>query len=50
MPDFVSAFIDGNTELEANYGERVPVLREEPSGRELGWPFDAAALREFIGS
>jgi hypothetical protein len=48
VPDFDSVFIDGGAELEARYGERIPVLREESSGRELGWPFDAAAVRAFL--
>jgi hypothetical protein len=26
----------------------VPVLREEESGRELGWPFDAQAIQRFL--
>jgi hypothetical protein len=48
VPDFDSVFIDDNADLEARYGERVPVLREDTSGRELGWPFDAASARRFI--
>jgi glutaredoxin len=48
VPDFESVWIDGDAELEARYGERVPVLRDGASGRELGWPFDAAALHAFI--
>jgi hypothetical protein len=47
-PDFESVWIDGDAELEMRYGERVPVLRDDASGRELGWPFDAAALRAFV--
>lgn len=47
VPDFESVFIDGEPALEAAYGERVPVLREA-SGRELGWPFDAAAVAAFL--
>jgi len=47
-PDFESVWIDGDAALEARYGERVPVLRDEASGRELGWPFDAAALHAFL--
>ncbi|HKZ11884.1 MAG TPA: glutaredoxin family protein [Rhodanobacteraceae bacterium] len=47
-PDFESVWIDGDAELEARYGERVPVLRDRASGRELGWPFDAAALQAFV--
>ena len=49
VPDFESVWIDGDAELETRYGERVPVLREDASGRELGWPFDAATLQAFLG-
>lgn len=48
-PDFESVWIDGEADLEARYGERIPVLREDDSGRELDWPFDAAAVRAFLG-
>jgi hypothetical protein len=47
-PEFSSVFIDADTELEARYGERVPVLRDADTGRELSWPFDAAAVRAFV--
>ena len=47
-PDFDSVFIDGDAALEARYGERVPVLYAA-DGREIGWPFDADAVREFLG-
>jgi glutaredoxin-like protein DUF836 len=47
-PDFDSVFIDDDAKLEARYGERVPVLREDASGRELDWPFDAEAVRQFL--
>jgi Glutaredoxin-like domain (DUF836) len=47
-PDFSSVFIDNDNALEARYGERVPVLREEESGRELEWPFDATRVRTFL--
>ncbi len=46
-PEFESVFIDGDAALEARYGERVPVLRDG-AGRELGWPFDVAALERFL--
>ncbi|HSN00740.1 MAG TPA: glutaredoxin family protein [Rudaea sp.] len=49
-PEFSSVFIDDDAELEARYGARVPVLSENDSGRELNWPFDAAAVMRFIGS
>lgn len=48
VPDFESVWIDGDAGLEARYGERVPVLRDDVSGRELGWPFDADKLRAFM--
>ena len=48
-PEFSSVFIDDDAELEARYGERVPVLREDASRRELNWPFDADAVAAFLG-
>ena len=47
-PEFSSVFIDADAMLEARYGERVPVLREDVSGRELNWPFDAQMLRAWF--
>lgn len=47
-PDFESVFIDGDAALEARYGERIPVLRDAARDRELDWPFDADAVREFM--
>ncbi|TXK62650.1 glutaredoxin family protein [Alkalisalibacterium limincola] len=47
-PEFESVWIDGDSGLEARYGLRVPVLREETSGRELDWPFDAQAIAHFL--
>jgi len=49
VPDFSSTFIDDDEALEARYGTRVPVLRDDESGRELDWPFDAGAVAAFIG-
>ena len=34
--------------LIENYGTRIPVLRREDNGAELGWPFDTEALQRFI--
>ncbi|MFZ5607959.1 MAG: glutaredoxin family protein [Pseudomonadota bacterium] len=48
-PAFTSVFIDGDPALEARYGLRVPVLRQPRSGRELDWPFDAVAVRRWLG-
>ncbi|MEP6482810.1 MAG: glutaredoxin family protein [Rudaea sp.] len=47
-PEFSSIFIDHDNEMEARYGERVPVLREELSRTELNWPFDAEAVADFL--
>ena len=49
-PEFDSVFIDGDDALEARYGVRVPVLRDEAGGGELDWPFDAAALARFLAA
>lgn len=47
-PEFESRWVDDSAELEARYGTRVPVLRDARDGRELDWPFDAAAVRAFL--
>jgi hypothetical protein len=47
-PDFDSVWVDDSDALEQLYGTRVPVLRDERDGRELDWPFDAAAVRAFL--
>ena len=47
-PEFQSVWIDDDPELETRYGERVPVLRDDASGRELEWPFGAGMLRAFL--
>ena len=48
LPEPDSVFIDGDDALEACYGVRVPVLRDATDGRELDWPFDAAAVVAFL--
>lgn len=48
VPEFESVFIDGDAALEARYGVRVPVLRDDASGSELDWPFDAARVAAII--
>ena len=47
-PEFESAWIDGDEELERRYGARVPVLRDADADRELDWPFEADALQVFL--
>ncbi len=34
--------------LLEKYGVRIPVVKREDTGVELGWPFDEAAVRRFI--
>ena len=47
-PDFESVWIDDDAQLEARYGARVPVLRDDDRDRELDWPFSADALAAFL--
>ena len=47
-PDFETVFIDDDDALEARYGLRVPVLRDDARDIELDWPFDAEKLRGFL--
>lgn len=35
--------------LLAQYGERIPVLRDVTGAAELNWPFDAAQVLAFLG-
>jgi hypothetical protein len=46
VSDFESVFIDGNSELELQYGALVPVLRN--GRRELYWPFDAEQVKTWL--
>ena len=48
VSDFISVYIDGDAALEARYRLRVPVLCDHRRGRELGWPFDATRVRQFL--
>ena len=48
LPEPESVFIDDDPELEARYGSRVPVLRDDHTGAELDWPFDAAAVLAVV--
>ncbi|WP_312739781.1 glutaredoxin family protein [Stenotrophomonas sp.] len=47
-PEFDSVFLDDQPGLEARYGARVPVLRDEAGDRELDWPFDAATVQAWL--
>ncbi|MBK9161980.1 MAG: glutaredoxin family protein [Nitrosomonadales bacterium] len=35
-------------DLLEKYGVRIPVLRRSDTGKELGWPFDAADVVRFL--
>lgn len=48
VPEPESVFIDDDPVLEARYGHRVPVLRDDPTGAELDWPFDADGVAAFL--
>ena len=50
FPDFESVFIDDDAGLEARYGLRIPVFRDDWQDRELDWPFDPDALRAFLSA
>lgn len=47
-PDFKSVWIDDDDALEARYGARVPVLRDDARDAELDWPFDVEHLRRWL--
>lgn len=49
VPEFSSVFVDHDNTLEALYGERVPVLRDDEGRRELDWPFTAEQVRRWLG-
>lgn len=40
--------IGSDPALLARYELRIPVLRDPSSGRELGWPFNAAGVRHWL--
>ena len=48
VPEFDSVFIDGDEALEARYGTRIPVLRDQARGLELDWPFDADQVKRWL--
>ncbi len=50
VADFESAWIEGDSDLEKQYGLRVPVLRHTRSSMELDWPFTAEQVRVLMAS
>lgn len=45
---FVHQDICDDEQLAERYGIRIPVLATA-SGEELNWPFDKAAIKQFLG-
>ena len=41
--------IESDLQLIIRYGERIPVIRELDSGREIGWPMTGKDIRQFTG-
>ena len=50
VPEFESVFIDDDAALEAEYGARVPVLRDTARGVELDWPFGIETLKRWLAA
>ena len=54
LPDFdarVACYvvdIADDDSLVERYGTRIPLLRTVDATRELGWPFDEQAVRQFL--
>ena len=40
--------IADDPQLMERYGIRIPVVRLEAVGAEIGWPFDLGQLRDFL--
>ncbi|SFR78614.1 Glutaredoxin-like domain [Marinobacter daqiaonensis] len=40
--------IASSAELVERYGTRIPVLRREDNGAEMGWPFTRDDLLDFL--
>lgn len=40
--------ITTSDELMARYGVRIPIIKSQQSGDELGWPFDEQQLSQFL--
>ncbi len=48
VADFESVFIEADAYLEARYGQRVPVLRNDATGDEIDWPFSTEAVSTLL--
>lgn len=50
VADFESVWIEGDRQLEKQYGLRVPVLKHTRNGMELDWPFNAEQIAFLMAS
>jgi hypothetical protein len=50
VANWTSVDVGWQGELADRYGWTLPVVRDEAGGRELAWPFDAYAVRLFLGA
>ncbi|MGH8105846.1 MAG: glutaredoxin family protein [Arenimonas sp.] len=50
VADFESVWIEGDQQLENQYGLRVPVLKHTRSSMELDWPFTAEQVALLMAS
>lgn len=48
--DVMMIDIEEDAACYARYATRIPVIARERDGRELGWPFDDAAVTALISS
>ena len=48
--DFKMIDICDDLKLAEQYGVRIPVVKVVATERELNWPFDLEALKEFLGA
>lgn len=46
--DWTSVEISDDPALVAAYGLRIPVIRLQGQDEDLGWPFDEAAVRDYL--
>ena len=46
--DVEQRYLEDDATLETQYGWRIPVLRDDATGRELDWPFDHLKVVAFL--
>ena len=50
VADFESVWIEGDSDLEKQYGLRVPALKYTRNSMELDWPFTAEQVQSLMAS